>query len=119
MSERYLPSGEISRHAVSLDADLSNEAGHQRANIINLSAEGCCLILWQDGLRVGDKVGLRPYAKHTLIGVVRWVKARRAGLRFVRPLGKATLERLAKFDGGATALIHARQLPSETTPQHL
>lgn len=110
MEQRYSASGEVNRYAVRLGGALQFRSGSRSVTLINLSAEGCCLLIGRAKIAVGDEIVVRTLGEQTLHGSVKWIKGMRAGLHFTKPLEQSTLQRLARFDGrsGAVTLLGAR-----------
>ena len=89
------------RHPVWLTASCRTSLGSATDVILSdLSTEGCAVNLAASLLRVGQQVAIRMSSLESLPGRVRWVKGRRAGVKFDRPLYGPVVEHLVRVQVG-------------------
>lgn len=70
--------------------------GSEPATLVDISVEGCSLNLRPRFLQVGRAVLVRMEGLESLVGQVRWVKGRNAGILFERPLHVAVVEHIVR-----------------------
>ncbi len=85
------------RIACRLTCALSEPAAGSSASVVNLSQHGCALILEDQHLRCGQFVRIRLEQGGRILGIVRWVRADRAGIEFARPIRADEVTRLVSL----------------------
>jgi len=85
------------RLLLTADAKVRAESGFSEpATLDDLSTEGCSLTVRAGFLQAGHTVLLRMKGLEGLLGRVRWVNGRKAGLLFERPLHVAVAGHIAQ-----------------------
>ena len=92
------------RGAIRMDVELSGRCRtrgglHSFVAIVDLTAEGCCIMTGQTVLEPGQSVTLQPETLSGLRAEVRWVRGDLAGLRFEAPLYGPVCEHLVRSFG--------------------
>ncbi len=104
-------SAEIPRRAerktVVLSAQCRTPSGlRDKAEISDISTQGCCIRTDSVLLRVGAHVIVRPDGLEALGGTVRWISGDCAGLEFDQPLYGPIIDHLARlYQSGAPVTI--------------
>ncbi|MEP7223124.1 MAG: PilZ domain-containing protein [Novosphingobium sp.] len=85
------------RFPVWMDATCrTSEGGAEDVVLSDISVDGCGLVGPEGMLQPGQLVILRMPSLEGMEGTVCWVKARRAGVRFARPLYGPVLDHLVR-----------------------
>ena len=66
------------------------------ASAVNLSQNGCAVVLANQTLRCGQFVWLRFEQGAQITGIVRWVRGDRAGIEFAHPIRADVVTRLVQ-----------------------
>ena len=94
---RVLAARKSERLPLTADAVVRVVSGwSESATLDDISAEGCSLTIKARFLEAGRVILLRMEGLESLIGQVRWVNGRQAGILFERPLHIAVVEHIAK-----------------------
>lgn len=84
-----------SRIACRIACALAGHNAWEAAFAVNISQNGCGVVLESQTLRCGQFVRLRFQHIAPVIGIVRWVRGARAGIEFARPIDADALTRMA------------------------
>ncbi|MEP6869164.1 MAG: PilZ domain-containing protein [Novosphingobium sp.] len=74
----------------------TSEGGAEDVVLSDISVDGCGLVGKDGMLQPGQLVIMRMHTLEGLEGTVCWVKARRAGVKFARPLYRPVLDHLVR-----------------------
>jgi hypothetical protein len=86
------------RSPVAMSARCRTEKGGRAyVAVINLSEQGCCLLMKDSVLHKGQRVQLWPDGMGNLIAQVQWTNGDVAGLKFESPLYGPVFEHLTKL----------------------
>ena len=85
-----------------MSAQFRTQSGmRDKAEISNISAEGCCITTRNIFVKIGSRVVIRPEGLEGLTGVVRWIDGNRAGVEFDTPLYVPVVDHLSeRYAGG-------------------
>jgi hypothetical protein len=75
----------------------TDKGGRAYVAMLNLSEEGCCVLMRDPVLYEGQRVQLWPEGLGNLIARVQWTNGNLAGLRFDRPLYGPVYDHLTKI----------------------
>lgn len=95
----------------------TDEGGRVYAAVLNLSPDGCCLMLDDADLQKGQRVQLWPDGLSQLTAQVQWTKGQMAGLRFDAPLYGPVFEHFTQMykrtdpEGAPKLSTEAGELP--------
>ncbi len=84
------------RKPVIIAAQCRTQSGmRDRAEISDISPEGCCITTHSLFFRTGGRVTIRPEGLEGLTGVIRWVLGDRAGVEFDQTLYGPIVDHIA------------------------
>lgn len=91
------------RRPVAMTAQCRASSGlRDTGQILDLTAEGCCVVTNGLFVKVGARVLVRPQGLEGLTGVVRWIAGTRAGIEFDTPIYGPVFEHLSSMHASRT-----------------
>jgi hypothetical protein len=97
MTDRIRVARQGLRYPVLMDATCrTSEGGVEDVVLSDISVNGCGLVGSEGMLQPGQLVVMRLQSLEGLEGTVCWVNARRAGIKFARPLYAPVLDHLVR-----------------------
>ena len=110
MSESVRIARQSIRYPVSMTATCRTSLGRASDVILsNLSIDGCGITAQEGLLRPGQQIIVRIMSLEGLPGKVCWVRGKRAGVKFDRPLYGPVVEHIVKVQLSAAPTVVAPQ----------